>query len=119
MRLSSIIVCTFAVLLHCKCTFAQTQLELNIASRAKFEKADAKLNEAYKILLPQLNDDGRKKLQEAQKAWITFRDADAESEADDYLGGSIWPLIFNDCLTARTESRTAELELRIKELASH
>ena len=97
----------------------QTQLELNEESAKALKKADDALNAAYKELLAKLDDEGKTKLQAAEKAWIKFRDAECESAADDYRGGSIKPLIYNNCTKALTETRTADLKARLKELTGH
>ncbi|WP_259236807.1 lysozyme inhibitor LprI family protein [Aeromonas sp. BIGb0445] len=49
------------------------------------------------------------KLKSAQRAWLTFRDAQCRYEAGVYDGGSIAPLVHSSCLTNLTEQRTKDL----------
>ena len=93
--------------------FAQTQSELNETSAAAYKKADEVLNSTYKALAAKLDDEGKKKLQVAERAWVAFRDAECDSQTDDYRGGSIRPLIYSDCATHLTEARTADLKARL------
>lgn len=97
----------------------QTQLEMNEESYKAFRKADVALNVAYKRLLGELDAEGKKNLQEAQRAWIKFRDAECESAADDYRGGSIRPLIYNTCAEALTVERTKHFTVRLADIAGH
>jgi uncharacterized protein YecT (DUF1311 family) len=97
----------------------QTQRGMNQTAREEFEKADAKLNDLYKNVLGlQSDDDAKKKLKKAEKLWIQYRDAECESEADEYRGGSIAPMIYNQCATQLTEARTKELQGRLDDLNS-
>ena len=100
-------------LLFTASSFAQTQMELNQQADEAYKKSDALLNGAYEKLQAALDDEGKKKLATAQKAWIAFRDAEAESQADEYRGGSIQPMIRLDCERHLTEQRTTELEARL------
>ncbi|WP_230969234.1 lysozyme inhibitor LprI family protein [Nitrogeniibacter aestuarii] len=99
-------------------TQANTQ-EMNACARQQLDAADARLNEAYtalKAALPAENTPGvagpspRLALRDAQRAWITFRDADCAAQAQLYAGGSIVTLIHLGCLQQRTEQRTRELQ---------
>ena len=96
----------------------ETQMELNMAADQAFKKADAALNIVYKQLLNQLDAEGKTKLQAAQRLWLKYRDAECESESDDYRGGSILPMIYSECAERVTKARTAELKDRLTELTS-
>ncbi len=50
--------------------------DLGCAAQA-FDVADKALNDAYKALSAKLDQEGRVKLKESQRAWLQFRDADA------------------------------------------
>lgn len=52
-------------------------------------------------------------LLEAQRAWLTYRDAQCRVDGYTARGGSLEPLLVSTCKTALTEARTQEL----KELA--
>lgn len=47
--------------------------------QAKFRKADAELNAAYKIALTELDKAGATRLREDERRWLEFRDSRAES----------------------------------------
>ena len=92
------------------CDNAQTQVELNECQAREYKKADAALNTVYKQLMAKIDDEGeRTALKNAQLAWIKFRDADCEFEAYQNKGGTIYPLIYDGCLTTLTRARTKEL----------
>jgi len=48
-------------------------------------------------------------LLEAQRAWLTFRDAHCRLEGYYARGGSLEPLLVSTCKTALTEARIGEL----------
>ena len=48
-------------------------------------------------------------LLEAQRAWITYRDAHCRSEGYSARGGSLEPLLVSTCKTHLTKLRTAQL----------
>ena len=89
---------------------AQTQGEMNSAATRDFEKADAELNVVFKKVLALLDDEGKKKLIAAQRAWLAFRDAQATFDADVMRGGSAARGIYSASRGALTEERTAELK---------
>jgi uncharacterized protein YecT (DUF1311 family) len=95
--------------LLCPCAHSQSQPEMNETAQADFEKADAKLNAVYKKTLATLDDEGKKKLIAAERAWVAYRDAEAAFVADSERGGSIAPLIYSTTCRELTESRIQEL----------
>lgn len=70
---------------------------------------DAKLNAAYKAAISGLDQSRTKQLQEAQRAWIKFRDANCQFYADPN-GGTNAAVAANDCLLSQTASRANELK---------
>ncbi len=89
---------------------AQSQSEMNQKEYAIYEKADAALNKIYLQVLSKLDDEGKAKLKVAQRAWVVFRDAQAELDADIMRGGSAAPLLRAGSLTGTTRHRTDELK---------
>jgi uncharacterized protein YecT (DUF1311 family) len=88
----------------------QTQAEMNQQAAADFAKADAQLNKVYKQVQAGLDADGLAKLKVAQRAWLAFRDADADFQADAAArGGTMAPCIYDGVRQQLTEARTAEL----------
>ncbi len=97
---------------------AQNQHEMNQQAFEDFQKADAELNKTYNRLLAKLDDIGKQKLRAAQRAWVAFRDAQAEFEADDMRDGSAAPLLHSGSRARNTRDRTAALKEHLKELES-
>ena len=71
---------------------------------------DMRLNKAYRNLMNQEKSIPRKKkIQEAQRLWIKFRDANCNSYADTE-GGTLEDLAVRECYRKSTEQRAKELE---------
>ena len=99
-----------AILLTAASALAQSQHEMNQQAEADFNKADAELNRAYKKLLNGLDAESQKKLKAAQRAWLAFRDAQAEFAADaEARGGSMQPMIYFGARAELTRERTKQL----------
>lgn len=91
------------------CKNPQTQTELNICSGVDYQRADKQLNQVYNQVRDQLSANRRQQLIVAQRAWISFRDADCKFARSEVEGGTMAPLIFNNCLQDMTKKRTLEL----------
>lgn len=75
------------------------------------EHADKELNTAYKALFAKMNQEGKAKLKNAQRAWIQFRDADVTlAEQNSGEGGSLGGLIATNHQIDLTLQRTRELK---------
>jgi uncharacterized protein YecT (DUF1311 family) len=98
------------------CPDARTQTEMNLCAARELRTADAELNRVYQQLTGALEPDLRASLRTAQRAWIAFRDADCRSEAAEYEGGSMQPMVLSSCLADRTRDRTAQLRQRARRL---
>ncbi|MBZ8178896.1 lysozyme inhibitor LprI family protein [Oscillatoria salina] len=92
------------------CNNPQTQSEINQCAAIAYRNSDRRLNQVYQQLVPRLSSSRKQKLIQAQRAWITFRDASCEFERSEFQGGTIAPAIYNGCLADLTERRTQELE---------
>jgi len=77
---------------------------------AETTRQDAKLNENYKRLMSRLSPDRKKALLEAERAWITFRDANCQFYGDPQ-GGTSARLSANECILNATAQRAQELKL--------
>lgn len=97
------------------CAEAQSQTEMNICWGKQYKAADVQLNAAYRQFTSKLNPEETAQLKNVQLAWIEFRDANCEFVADQYKGGSIWPMIAAMCLADVTTARTSELKAQMKE----
>ncbi len=69
----------------------------------------ARLNNAYKQTMASLNANRKKQLQEVQRLWIRYRDANCDFYADPN-GGTIATVNSNSCYMEATSARATELE---------
>jgi uncharacterized protein YecT (DUF1311 family) len=94
------------------CGDKQTQTDMNICAGDEFSRADDALNKAYKQILACLKADSiqGKLLISAQRAWISFRDAECRFQVGERSdGGSIWPMLNAGCLRDVTNARNSQL----------
>ena len=95
---------------------AQSQAEMNQHAEKDFDAADAAMNKAYKQLMSKLDKEAQAKLKSAQRAWVAFRDAQGDLEADlEARGGSMAPMIYDGSRTELTKERTKELQDLLKD----
>jgi uncharacterized protein YecT (DUF1311 family) len=90
-----------------------TQAEANACARREYQKVEAEMNAVYDRLMTELASYGGKhqqKLRRAQTSWLQYRDANCESEASIYEGGSIRPAVYYSCLASVTRERARRLE---------
>jgi uncharacterized protein YecT (DUF1311 family) len=92
-----------------ECDNANTQLELNTCSAQQYQTADKKLNQTYQATIKRAAAPQRDLLKKAQQAWITLRDADCAFIGSGTEGGSVQPMIVNQCLAEKTVEREAFL----------
>jgi uncharacterized protein YecT (DUF1311 family) len=101
------------------CANAMAQSELNICAEQDWQEADADLNTAYKQVMAEMKEMDRNlpprlqgaevALRDAQRAWITYRDANCTAAGFPFRGGSAEPLLVYGCLRQMTLNRTEEL----------
>lgn len=96
------------------CENPKTQIDMNACAFKDYQSADAELNAIYKQARNRLSEAGRIALRDAQRAWIKFRDNDCEAAGSQYQGGSIRPLVVNNCLERLTRERTAGLRFLLE-----
>jgi uncharacterized protein YecT (DUF1311 family) len=105
------------------CAKASTTIEINFCAEQDFKAADARLNAAYKAMLGRVETgtdfDAKTKaglraaIQDAQRKWLAFRDADCkEAVGREWTGGTGMSYAVYSCLTEKTAARTRELEAR-------
>lgn len=94
---------------------SQTTAEMMGAEAARIEKADRRLNAAYKKLLALEDATAQAKLRKAQRAWIAFRDAEAQYAADANRGGSAAGLQYAAAIANLTERRAADMERMLRQ----
>ncbi|TIN30035.1 MAG: lysozyme inhibitor LprI family protein [Mesorhizobium sp.] len=86
-----------------------SQQMMNICADEDYQAADARLNTAYQDLISSDDADDKRLLQVAQRAWITFRDAECAHSTAASEGGSIHPMEVSQCLTRLTNDRIEQL----------
>jgi uncharacterized protein YecT (DUF1311 family) len=95
------------------CRDAVSQAEMNSCAGKAYEKAAAELNAAYRELKERAQGETAKLLVAAQRAWVTFRDAECALAASGSAGGSVQPMVVSNCLEDLTRKRIAELKARL------
>ena len=86
-----------------------SQQMMNICAGEDYQAADARLNKAYQDLISSDDADSKRLLQAAQRAWITFRDAECAHSTAASVGGSIHSMEVSQCLTRLTNDRIKQL----------
>ncbi|MEV4780654.1 lysozyme inhibitor LprI family protein [Burkholderia sp. LMU1-1-1.1] len=92
------------------CSAPATQSEMTQCAGQAYSAADKKLNLAYNEYRNRLNAEQKKKLTQAQLAWVKFRDLSCAFESSGAEGGSAYPMVRSGCLAAKTESRLKEIK---------
>ncbi len=101
------------------CANAITTPDINECVAIEKDKVEVKLNETYQRVLafldnsdPLIKEDAAKakmKLKEAQRAWITFREADCDAVYAYNASGTIRTVMWIGCMQTHAEQRIAEL----------
>ena len=90
--------------------FAQTQLDMNADAFRAYEKADKELNLVYKQVIGTMPELDKTTLKTAQRKWIKIKESSCKKEAAEYEGGSMYAMIYHDCLATKTKKRITELK---------
>ena len=79
-----------------------------------YRRADADLNTVYRQLTDRLADPNeRELLQQAEQAWIEYRDKECAFETAGTREGTIHPIEVSICLTAKTQIHLDELQQQL------
>lgn len=92
-----------------ECASASTQTDLNTCTAQQYQAADKKLNQTWQAAMKRAAAPQRELLKKAQQAWIALRDADCAFAGSGSEGGSVQPMIINQCMTEKTAEREAFL----------
>jgi uncharacterized protein YecT (DUF1311 family) len=92
------------------CSSETTTAGMRNCENLRYEQAQKALDSVYALLMKQLDAGGKEKLRAAQSAWLQFRQADADFEAQIGEGGTLAPLIKITVMADLTEARTTELK---------
>ena len=102
---------TIAIMLASQICKGQTQIEMNNEAINAHKKADQEMTKIYKSVISRLSSQNDKnQLLEAQRAWIKYKESHCKSLANQYQGGSIYPLVFYSCLEEVTIERKKQLQ---------
>lgn len=101
------------------CSNAITTMEVDICASRELEIVETDLNKAYQSLMrgltkPEPGEEenyalARKRLLEAQRAWVTFREADCQAQYALHASGTIRNAIYIGCMSERATQRIKEL----------
>ncbi|MHC8318530.1 lysozyme inhibitor LprI family protein [Pseudomonas sp. LB3P31] len=98
------------------CDKATDQASMNQCAAQQSKAADKELNALYQQITARLksNPDRKKLLIGAQRSWIAFRDAECKFSASGVDGGSVYPLIYGNCVTELTLARVETFKNYLK-----
>lgn len=90
----------------------RNQMTMNMCASHRYAEADKALNNQYKkTMAKQASDQARKRVRDAQRAWIVFRDKDCLADTGPRdQGGSMWPLQHYSCMENLTLRRVEDLK---------
>lgn len=77
---------------------------------AAYRSSDKALNDTYSRITSVIANNEKKQLQNAEKAWITYRDLECAAEKSMYGGGTAGLTAYPACLEALSRHREAELK---------
>ena len=97
------------------CAFAQCKDSVSTKDMqdcldAEWKKSDTELNHAYQDAMKKLKPDAVDVLKRAQRAWVTYRDAQCEAEYKVWQGGTAAGVAMTQCKVTLTERRTKEIQ---------
>ncbi|MBI3875541.1 MAG: DUF1311 domain-containing protein [Verrucomicrobia bacterium] len=81
----------------------------------EYTKVDEELNKAYQLLLKRLEPREEKALRKAQRAWIAFRDAEADFLVSEMKGGTGQGPAHTASLTELNKERIKVLKKHLQE----
>jgi len=96
------------------CGAAKTQADLASCTAGNGASADAGLNAVYKALSGRLAPADLKRLRNAQRAWIPFRDKECAFRTQPYADGSVYSTLVETCRTELTKARLAQLQHQLQ-----
>ena len=98
-----------------ECDKAESTAAMRQCEIGRLKRAEQGMNAAYRSLRAKLDQRGQEKLRAAQQAWLRFRAAEADYQADAARDGTLAPLIAASVQADLTEARRRELEKAAQE----
>ena len=90
---------------------AENQAAMTQCAAQAYQASDAELNEVFHDTRQRLGDDDdtRRLLRDAERAWIAFRDAECSFVSSAVGGGSAYSMVYDLCLDDLTQKRVEDL----------
>ncbi|WP_332776597.1 lysozyme inhibitor LprI family protein [Polaromonas sp.] len=117
--LVTFLTCTSGVYAGELCGPTGSSIQDTACSQRKLDVAERQLNERYKQLLSELDEITKEnpvrlenlkpKLIAAQRAWVSFRQAECSAIQVWYTNGSLQTALYNNCMRSHAERRIEEL----------
>ncbi|MBN3852117.1 DUF1311 domain-containing protein [Paraburkholderia sp. Ac-20340] len=92
---------------------APTQRAMDECVGRTMKASDQHLNETYRALLAKVGKDGGARLRKAQRAWLTWRDAQCSFSTMGTSGGSINASMYGLCIDELTQEQTKRLDAQL------
>lgn len=92
------------------CENPLTTVDMISCADLDYQRADKELNQVYVEMRSHLDETARKLLQDSQRAWIAYRDAECKRARDEARGGTLAPVLQISCLAELTEQRIGDLK---------
>jgi len=92
-----------------RCFETGTTIDINDCLGDEFQKLHNQLEQTYQRTVKGLTPDAGRSLDEAQKAWMEFREKDCRAVYEFWKAGSIRNTKYMVCLIEKTRGRIAEL----------
>ena len=92
------------------CDQMRTQEQSNACAESDYKAATAEINRLYNDTLAKYDAKNQTLLRTAERAWITFRDAECAFRNAGNAGASTWPMVHFSCLAELTRKRIDELK---------
>lgn len=84
---------------------ARNQADLNQMSYDNYQHWDSLLNEIYQDIKSELSNSAFEALKDSETAWIAQRDATADRQAEDWVGGTGYTAVYYGSLSGSTGKR--------------
>jgi uncharacterized protein YecT (DUF1311 family) len=94
------------------CDDAQSEAEMQVCTDKAYKASNAELNALYRKIQKRLADDKDtgQLLVKAQRAWLSFRDAECAFSSSGAAGGSVYPTTLSMCLDDLTRKRVNDFK---------
>ena len=92
------------------CGDADTQDVMNACFYLEFLDRDQKLNSAYAGLMKKLEPNMQRRVRDAQRAWLRYRELHCSAVGALWEGGSVQPTQIYACKSGLTSARMKEIK---------